>query len=64
MCLSGKMEATMATAAASVDDEKMGTKTALFVMSMLTWEAARRVPTVRWRAPGRPVLKGQDYKRV
>ncbi len=34
--LSGKMEDTKATAAASVEDEKMGTRTAAFVMSMLT----------------------------
>jgi hypothetical protein len=54
VCLSGNMEETIATAEASVEEEKVGTKTTEFVMSILTCEAARRVPTERWSAPGRP----------
>ena len=45
--LSGNMEDTIATAEASVEDEKVGTKTTELVMSMLTWEAASLVPTER-----------------
>jgi hypothetical protein len=41
------MEDTIATAEASVEDEKVGTKTTELVMSMLTWEAASLVPTER-----------------
>ncbi len=53
-CLSENIEETIATAAASVEEEKVGTRTTVFVISMLMWDAARRVPTERWRAPGRP----------